>query len=78
MTGKKFTLIQAAKILDETEYSERIYSVKDAAQRMRISDSHLRRLLEEGKVRGKKLGHDWVVLGLRYRRKRRPKGRAEQ
>ncbi|MDP7410124.1 MAG: hypothetical protein QF892_05140, partial [Dehalococcoidales bacterium] len=31
-------------------------------------------LLESGQVKGKKLGHDWVVLSLDYKRKRRPKG----
>ncbi len=55
-----------------------IYSVKDAAQRLGISDSHCRRLLETGKIKGTKLGHDWVVQVLKYRRKRKPKGSAEQ
>ena len=73
MTGKKVTLKQAAAIL-EIPYEDRIYSVKDAARRLKISDSHCRRLLEKRKIKGKKLGHDWVVLNLEYRRKRRPKG----
>jgi excisionase family DNA binding protein len=77
MTGKKYTLTQAAKILD-FEYYERIYTVKDAAQHMGISDSHLRRLLEKGKVKGKKLGRTWMIRELKYRRKRKPKGRAER
>jgi len=51
-----------------------MYSVKEAAQRMGISERHLRLLLEKGQVEGKKLGHDWVVLSLDYKRKRRPKG----
>ena len=50
-----------------------MYSVKEAAQKMSISERHLRLLLEQGKVEGKKLGHDWVVLNLEYKRKRRPK-----
>jgi excisionase family DNA binding protein len=54
-----------------------MYSVKEAAQKMKISDSHLRRLLESGQVEGKKLGHDWVVLSLDYKRKRKPRRRAE-
>ncbi len=41
---------------------------------MGISERHLRLLLEQGKVEGKKLGHDWVVLDLNYTRKRKPKG----
>jgi excisionase family DNA binding protein len=51
-----------------------MYSVKEAAQKMGISDSHLRRLLEKKQIKAKKLGHDWVVLSLEYKRKRRPKG----
>jgi len=27
-----------------------------------------------GKINGKKLGHDWAVRDLRYKRKRKPKG----
>ena len=48
-----------------------MYSVKEAAQSMGISDRHLRLLLEKGHVEGKKLGHDWVVLSLEYKRKRK-------
>jgi excisionase family DNA binding protein len=51
-----------------------MYSTKEAAQKIGISDAHLRRLLAEGKIKGKKLGHDWVVISLNYKRKRRPKG----
>ena len=51
-----------------------MYSVKEAALKMGISERHLRLLLERGDVKGKKLGHDWVVLSLDYKRKRKPKG----
>ena len=51
-----------------------MYSVNEAARIMGISERHLRLLLENGQVLGKKLGHDWVVLELNYERKRRPKG----
>lgn len=50
-----------------------MYSVKEAAQKLGISDGYCRRLLETGKIKGKKLGHDWVVLKLDYKRKRKPK-----
>jgi len=50
-----------------------ILVTKEAAKRMGISQAHLRRLLEAGKVKGIKLGHDWIVLSLAYERKRRPK-----
>jgi excisionase family DNA binding protein len=72
MAAKKYTLRQAAREL-YIPYSDRIYSVKEAAQRLGISDSHCRRLLEAGRIKGKKLGHDWVVLNLDYKRRRRPK-----
>ena len=51
-----------------------MYSVKEAAMKMGLSERHLRLLLKEGKIEGKKLGHDWVVLSLDYKRKRKPKG----
>ena len=51
-----------------------ILSVREAAEQLGISDSHCRRLLENGQIKGKKLGHDWVVLSLDYKRKRKPKG----
>lgn len=51
-----------------------MYSVKEAAQKIGVSERHLRSLLEKGQVKGKKLGHDWVVLDLHYSRKRKVKG----
>jgi len=77
MVAKKYTLRQAAHILG-IEYSSRFYSVNEAAWRIGISVSHCRRLLEAGKINGKKLGHDWVVQDLKYKRKRKPKRIAEQ
>jgi len=51
-----------------------MWSVKEAAQGIGISERYLRDLLESGQIEGKKLGHDWVVLSLEYKRKRKPKG----
>jgi hypothetical protein len=51
-----------------------IYSVKEASAKLGLSEQHTRYLLSRGKIKGKKLGHDWVVLSLDYKRKRRPKG----
>jgi len=51
-----------------------MYSTKEAANRMGISPDHLRHLLALGKIEGKRLGHDWVVLELDYKRKRKPGG----
>ena len=53
-------------------YNEAMYSVKEAAQKLGISDGYCRWLLERGQIKGKKLGHDWVVLNLKYKRKRKP------
>jgi excisionase family DNA binding protein len=51
-----------------------IYSVKEAAEKLEISERRVRKLLEENRIKGKKLGRDWVVLNLKYTRKRKPKG----
>jgi len=55
-------------------YNPDMWSVKEAAQTIGISERQLRLLLETGQVDGKKLGHDWVVLSLDYKRKRKVKG----
>jgi excisionase family DNA binding protein len=52
-----------------------MYSVKEASEKMGISERHLRLLLESGQVEGRKLGRDWVVLSLNYKRKRKPRER---
>jgi len=52
-----------------------MYSVKEAATKIGISERHLRLLLETGKIEGKKLGRDWVVLTLDYKRRRKAKRR---
>ncbi len=56
-----------------------IYSVNEAAQRLGLDPSQIRRLLATGKIKGKKLGRDWVVLSLDYKKQkfgvgRKPKG----
>jgi excisionase family DNA binding protein len=51
-----------------------MYSTREAAQQMGISERHLRLLLQSGEIKGKKLARDWVVLDLNYTRKRKPKG----
>ncbi len=50
-----------------------MYSVKEAAKEMGLSESHLRLLLRNGEVKGKRLTRDWVVLDLNYARRRKPK-----
>jgi DNA binding domain, excisionase family len=50
-----------------------LYSTKEAAEKLGLEESYVRRLLESGQLKGKKLGHDWAVLSLDYKRKRKPK-----
>jgi excisionase family DNA binding protein len=51
----------------------KLYSTKEAAQILGLSPDHVKRLARDGVIKAKKLGHDWVVLSLGYKRKRRPK-----
>ena len=56
-----------------------MYSVSEAAKRLGLDPSQVRRLLKDGIIGGKKLGHYWVVLSLNYKKKkfgvgRKPKG----
>jgi excisionase family DNA binding protein len=55
-----------------------VLSIREAAERLCISQQHTRYLLAKGEIKGKKLGHDWVVLSLDYKRKRKPKRREQQ
>ncbi|MDM7999010.1 MAG: hypothetical protein QUS33_03165 [Dehalococcoidia bacterium] len=50
-------------------------SVSEAAAKLGLTERHVRFLLKRGKLKGKKLGHDWVVFSLDYVRKRKPKTR---
>ena len=54
-------------------YTHVVPGIQEASEKLGISDSHCRRLLETGKIKGIKLGHDWVVRDLKYKRKRKPK-----
>jgi excisionase family DNA binding protein len=50
-----------------------VYSTREAAEKLGLSQNQVRYLLTKGEIKGKKLGHDWIVLSLDYKRKRRPK-----
>ena len=50
-----------------------MYSTKEAAEKLGLSQDHVRLLARIGKIRARKLGHDWVVLDLNYTRKRKAK-----
>jgi len=51
-----------------------MYSTKEAAEKLGLSQDHVRLLARTGKIQARKLGHDWVVLDLNYTRKRKAKG----
>lgn len=60
-------------------YNIPMYSVKEAAQKLGLDTSQVRRLLAKGEIKGVKLARDWVVLSLDYKKKkfgvgRKPKG----
>ena len=48
-----------------------MWSTKEAAKRLGISEQRVRQLLAEGRIKGKKLNGTWVVLELSYTRKKR-------
>jgi len=60
-------------IFIDYNYSMKLYSVNESAQKLGLSAPQVRLLARTGKIKAKKLGHDWVVLSLNYKRKRRPK-----
>ena len=51
-----------------------MYSTKEAAERLGLSQDHVKLLARKGLIKAKKIGRDWVVLDLSYTRKRKPKG----
>ncbi len=51
----------------------KLYSVKEAASQLGLSEPHVRHLVAKGLIKAQKLGHDWVVLELNYQRRRKPK-----
>jgi excisionase family DNA binding protein len=47
-----------------------MWSTKEAAKELGISERRVRKLLAEGRIKGKKLAGTWVVLELFYTKKR--------
>ena len=54
-------------------YNVAVYSVREAARKLGLDTSQVRRLLAKGEIKGVKLARDWVVLDLSYKRKRKPR-----
>ncbi len=59
-------------------YSILMYSTKEAAEKLGLSPDHVRLLARTGQIKAKRLGHDWVILELKYKRKRKPKRKVER
>ena len=70
------TLSPLADINKDRRYG--MFSVRETAAKLGVTDRHVRFLLAKGVIPGKKLGHDWVVFALEYERKRQPKTRARR
>ena len=51
-----------------------MYSTKQAAQILGLTQEHVRLLARRGTIRARKIGRDWIVLEVSYKRKRKPKG----
>ena len=51
-------------------------TVKEASERLRITESQICRLIRQGKIKARKLGYMWLIEAdsLDYRRQRKPKG----
>jgi excisionase family DNA binding protein len=55
------------------------YTVKQAAKELGLEASHVRRLVRNGEIKGKKWGRDWRITNLNdYERRRKPKPKKVQ
>jgi excisionase family DNA binding protein len=50
-----------------------MYSTKEAAEKMKLSQERVRALAQAGLIPAKKVGNSWVILELTYKRRRKPK-----
>jgi excisionase family DNA binding protein len=52
-------------------------TVKEASERLRITESQICRIIRQGKIKARKLGYMWLIEAdsLDYRRQRKPKRR---
>ena len=51
-----------------------MYSTKETAEKLGLSQDHVKLLARKGIIKAKKIGRDWVVLDLNYVRERKVKG----
>lgn len=52
----------------------RLITTAEAAQELRVSAARVRQLIKEGRLRGKKVGRDWLIR-TPLRDPRKPEGR---
>jgi len=50
-----------------------MYSTKEAAEKLGLSQDHVKLLARTGDIEAKKVGRAWIILSLDYKRKRKPK-----
>ena len=65
--------IYTIEIIPATVYNVTMYSTREAAEKLGLSQDHVRLLARKGILEAKRLGHDWVILDLNYTRRRKPK-----
>ena len=54
-----------------------MWTTREAAEKLGLSPDHVKLLARTGKIEAKKMGRDWVVLSLDYKRKRKLKRRPQ-
>ncbi len=74
-TSTRNQLMWLLIIIPASVYNTAMYSVKEAAEKLGLDTSQVRRLLAKGEIKGVKLARDWIVLDLSYKRKRKPRKR---
>ena len=50
-----------------------MWTTREAAKKLGLDESQIRRLLKSGEIKGQKFGRDWMVEELSYKRRRKPK-----
>ena len=50
-----------------------MFSTKEVAERMKLSQDRVRALAQAGVIPAKKVGNSWVITELTYKRKRKPR-----
>jgi len=54
-----------------------MYSTREAADKLGLSPEHVKLLARTGVIKARKIGRDWVILDLSYKRRRKPKRRSQ-